>query len=72
MGSSGGEIISYVINFTSKEIYYAHLIVRKNTPVYLFLSHNIKVPGLQSFFISNFKRDFPKLALVDNDININN
>ncbi len=72
MGSGGGEIISYVINFTSKEVYYAHLIVRKNIPVSLYLSNNIKIPGLKSFFISNFKRDFPKLALIQDDMSINN
>ncbi len=72
MGSSGGEIISYIINFNSKEIYYAHLVVQNNMPVSLYLSPNIKMVQLRKFFIGNFKRDFPKLVLINNDININN
>ena len=72
LGNSGGEIYSYLINFDVDKTYYAHLIIGYNQPVELFLSSNIDVPEVKSFFIGNFKRDYPDLKLVSKDISLQN
>ncbi|HEX9739670.1 MAG TPA: hypothetical protein VGA29_02750, partial [Ignavibacteriaceae bacterium] len=41
MGSGGGEVFCYIIDFNEKEAYYAHL-VADNKKVSLYLSDNIK------------------------------
>lgn len=68
MGTGGGEIFSYVISFSNKEIYYAHLIVVHRSGATLYLSENINKPMLRKFFISYFKKDYPNLRIVDSDI----
>ena len=68
MGTGGGEIFSYVINFSNKEIYYAHLIVEHRSGAALYLSENINKPMLRKFFISYFKKDYPNLRIIDSDI----
>lgn len=68
LGSGGGEVYSYVVNYTEDKTYYAHLIAEPNKPVSLYLSDNIDVPEIKSFFISNFKRDFPSFKVVSKDV----
>ncbi|GBD87561.1 hypothetical protein BMS3Abin03_01495 [bacterium BMS3Abin03] len=68
MGTGGGEIFSYVINFSDREIYYAHLIVEHRSGVALYLSKNINKPMLRKFFISYFKKDYPDLRIIESDI----
>jgi hypothetical protein len=70
MGSGGGEVFSYVIDFENKETFYAHLVVEPEKPVYLYLSDNINSPEIKNFFISNFKRDYSSPTLVAKDIDL--
>lgn len=66
VGSGGGEVFSYIIDFKLGKVYYAHLIIEpKETS--LFLSHNIDNPEVKNFFIKNFKRDYSKFTLVSKD-----
>ena len=67
MGSGGGEIFDYIIDFNEKEIFYAHL-VADNKKVSLYLSENIKDDNVRKFFLDKFKRDFPSYILVSHDI----
>jgi hypothetical protein len=71
LGSGGGEIYSYVVNFVEGKVYYAHLVAESGKPVSLFLSDNIDVPEIKAFFISNFKRDYPNVREVSKDIVLN-
>lgn len=67
LGSGGGEIISYVIDFSQREVYLAHLVIdKKGTD--LFLSKNMNNPELRNFYISYFKKDYPDLRLSSNDV----
>ncbi len=69
-GSGGGEVFSYIINFKEKKTYYAHLITENEKKISLYISENIDVPAVKSFFIGKFKRDYPNLALVQKDIEL--
>ena len=71
MGSGGGEVICYIIDFNEKEAYYAHL-VADNKKVSLYLSDNIKNDDVRQFFLNTFKRDFPTYILVQQDIKYDN
>ncbi len=68
LGSGGGEVYSYLVNLDQNKIYYAHLVAEQRKPVSLYLSSNIEFPDLKNFFLSNFKRDYPTVNLVNKDI----
>jgi len=67
MGSGGGDVFGYIIDFNEKEIYYAHL-VADNKKVSLYLSENINNDDIRKFFLDTFKRDFPTFVIVSQDI----
>jgi len=70
LGSGGGEIFSYIINFNESKTYSAHLVVVSGKPVSLFVSPNIDVPEIRNFFVSIFKKDYPALTIVSKDIQL--
>ncbi|MFO7448049.1 MAG: hypothetical protein R6W90_16930 [Ignavibacteriaceae bacterium] len=70
LGSGGGEIFSYIIDYNNEQTYYAHLFTEAGQPVSLFLSENITSPEVKNFFISNFKRDYPSVSVVDKDVDL--
>lgn len=72
LGSGGGEIFSYIVNYKEGKTYYAHLISGPNRPISVFLSKNMEVREIKIFFVSNFKRDFPSFTVVDKDIELKN
>jgi len=72
LGSGGGEIYSYIVNYKEGKTYYAHLISGPSRPISVFLSKNIDIPEIKNFFMSNFKRDFPSFTVVDKDIELKN
>ena len=69
LGSGGGEIFSYIIDFKNQKTFYAHLFIEKEK-ISLFLSDNIDNSDIKNFFIANFKRDYPNLQIVSRDVNI--
>lgn len=70
MGSGGGEVISYIIDFDKKEIYYAHFVADPVIPPSLFISKNTQDKYIREFFYTYFKKDYPKLRIVDEDITL--
>ncbi len=66
VGSRGGEVFSYVVDFKLGKVYYAHLIVEPKV-ISLFLSHNIDDQEIKNFFIKNFRKDYPSFTLVSKD-----
>lgn len=68
LGSGGGEVFSYIVNFNAGKTYYAHLVDEPGKPVSLYLSDNIDVDEIKNFFISNFKRDYPLVKVIPKDI----
>jgi hypothetical protein len=68
LGSGGGEVYSYLINFNEAKTYFAHLVDEPGKPASLFLSENIDIIEVKNFFISNFKRDYPSVKLVTKDV----
>jgi len=68
LGSGGGEIFSYIIDFEAKQVYYAHLVIEPSTSVSLFISENTGNKEIRNFFVLTFKKDYPNLKLVDDDI----
>lgn len=71
LGSGGGEVFAYIIDFNNKQTYYSHLIIEKGRKISLFLSENT-TPGVKNYFLSIFKKDYPNLTVVDKDINLEN
>lgn len=69
LGSGGGEVFSYVINFEENEIYYSHLFSDTKLGISLFVSENVG-DNLRNFFISNFRRDFPDLKIALKDVDL--
>jgi hypothetical protein len=66
MGSAGGEIFSYIIDFKIQKTYYAHLVSEPGKPVLLFLSGNNN-QEINGYFTSTFKKDFPAFKIVSKD-----
>lgn len=70
MGSGGGEIFSYIIDFKEKQVYYSHFVNDIDYPYSLYISENVNDLKLRNFIISIFKRDYPKLKIVEKDIEL--
>ncbi len=70
LGSGGGEIFSYIIDFTAKQVYFAHLIIEPSTSISLFISGNTKSKELRNFFVLTFKKDYSDLKVVDKDVSV--
>lgn len=70
IGSGGGEIYAYIIDFGNKEVYSAHLVAETRKPAYLFISSNTASKEIKNFFIQIFKKDYPGLKLTDKDISL--
>jgi hypothetical protein len=68
LGSGGGEVFSYIIDFENKQVYYAHLVVESENEISLFISDNTNNKELINFFTATFKKDYPGLKLVKDDI----
>jgi hypothetical protein len=66
MGSDGGEIFTYIIDFKDQKTYYAHLVVEPGKPVSLFLSINNN-QEIYLYITSSFKKDFPNFKIVPKD-----
>lgn len=66
MGSGGGEVFSYIIDFNEEAVYYAHLVA--DDKVSLYISDNINDDEVKQIFLNNFKRDFPSYVLVQQDV----
>ena len=69
LGSGGGEVFSYIIDFKNQKTFYAHLFMEKEK-ISLYLSGNIDNQEIKNFFIANFKRDYPNLQIVSKDISL--
>ena len=69
LGSSGGEVFTYIINFQDQKTYSAHLVSEGKT-VSLYISDNIDVPEIHNFFFGIFKRDYPNLKIVYKDVQL--
>jgi hypothetical protein len=69
LGSGGGEVFSYIVNFEQQQVYYAHLFSGAASGISLYLSENTG-DNLKNFFVSNFRRDFPELKLASKDVDL--
>ncbi|HOJ08589.1 MAG: hypothetical protein LC124_08015 [Ignavibacteriales bacterium] len=68
MGSGGGEVFSYLIDMEKKQVYYAHLVVESTAAIFLYISDNTESKELVNFFTLSFKKDYPGLQIVSDDI----
>lgn len=68
MGSGGGEVFSYIVDFENKQVYYAHLFVESESLTSLFISENTQNKELINFFTLTFKKDYPNLKIVEDDV----
>lgn len=69
MGSGGGEVFVYLIDFNNKQTYYAHLFTEQGRSISLFLSGN-GTPEIKNFFLSVFKKDYPSLKIASKDVDL--
>lgn len=70
LGSSGGEVFSYILDFNENKTYYAHLVNDARLGTNLYLSDNIESVTLKNFFNSVFRKDYPELKMVSEDIEL--
>ncbi|MCU7490638.1 MAG: hypothetical protein HF312_05940 [Ignavibacteria bacterium] len=70
MGSGGGEIFNYIVDFNKNQVYYAHFFSVEKKPTSLYLSPNTNVKEIRDFFIRHFQRDYPELRIVEKDYNL--
>jgi hypothetical protein len=68
IGSGGGEVFSYLVDLENMQVYYAHLIVESESSTSLFISENTQNKELINFFTLTFKKDYPNLKIVNDDI----
>lgn len=71
LGSGGGEVYSYIVDYDSSQVYYAHLIIEQSESISLFLSENIKSQEVKDYFVKNFMNDYPSLKIISKDIELN-
>ena len=71
LGSGGGEIYSYIVDYDSSKVYYAHLIIEPSESISLFLSENINDEEVKDYFVKNFTNDYPSLKIISKDIELN-
>ncbi len=69
LGSGGGEVFAYLVDFNGNRTYSAHLFTEKGSRISLFMSDNT-TPEVKNYFLSVFKKDYPDLRIVDKDINL--
>lgn len=70
MGSGGGEIFSYIVDFSHDQVYYAHFFTVEKKPTSLYLSPNTNIKEVRDFFIRHFQKDYPELKIVEKDYNL--
>ena len=68
LGSGGGEVFSYIIDLENNQVYYAHLVIESEKSTSLFISDSTVNRELVSFFTMAFKKDYPGLKIVTDDI----
>lgn len=68
MGSGGGEVFSYLIDMEKKQVYYAHLVAESDASIYLYISDNTDNKELVNFFALTFRKDYPGLQMVSDDV----
>lgn len=71
IGSGGGEIFAYLIDFRNKQTYYAHMFMERGRNISLYLSDNV-TPDIKNFFLSVFTKDYPNIKLVNKDVDLDN
>ncbi len=69
LGSGGGDVYAYVIDFATKEIYSAHFFSYESKPTSLFISKNTSDENVKNFFVNEFKAVFPEVKVVNTDYN---
>ena len=68
MGSSGGEIFIYLVDFPQRQTYYAHLVTSLNKQAALFISKNCEGQKVKDFYLNLFKLDYPEFVIKQKDI----
>jgi hypothetical protein len=65
MGTGGGDVFSYIMDFKKKQIYSAELTVVSRGRASLELSANIENPMIKTFFVSYFRREYQNLRVAE-------
>jgi len=66
MGSGGGEVFAYLIDFEKRRVNYGHLVLSRQIYMGLFLSPSNE-REVSDFITSEFKRDYPRLKVIQKD-----
>lgn len=71
LGSGGGEVFAYLVDFKNGKTHYAHLVLIRNKPAQLFISPSTDdYPGVKNFFENFFKKEFEELKILSRDIQL--
>lgn len=69
IGSGGGEVFAYLVDFKNQQTYYAHLFMERGRNISLYLSENVS-PEINKFFLSVFNKDYPNIKIVNKDVDL--
>lgn len=67
MGSAGGEVYAYLVDYSLRAVYYAHLTMDKLDGITLYLAPAAMPPAVRAFFTKTFAEEFPGVRLVNRD-----
>lgn len=70
IGSGGGEIYAYIIDFENKEVFSAHLVAEPRKLPLLYVSQNTQNKDVKNFLIQIFKKDYPDLKITEQDVTL--
>lgn len=71
LGSGGGEVFAYLVDYKSDKIHYAHLVLIRNKSAQLFISPSTEdYPEVKNFFESFFRKDYEDLKISEKDIQL--
>jgi len=70
MGSNGGEVFSYLVDFKAQKTYYAHLVSEPRKPEFLYISETDN-QEVRKYFIDNFRKDYSAFKITPKDRIIN-
>lgn len=66
MGSGGGEVYNYVVDFSKRKVNYGHLVVTPKISAGLFLSPENEKEA-SDFITTELKRNYPRLKIMAKD-----
>lgn len=67
LGSGGGEIFTYVIDYVDKKVHAAKLFVERSGEAKLQILTDGQEETIENYFITFYKKEYPELSIITNN-----